>query len=208
MDPRTAFALTLSLLAPAGGTLPVLRQVERRYNAARTLEVRFTQIYRGAGQPARTENGILFLLKPGRMRWEYRNPEGKLFVSDGRTVWFYSPSMNQVEKSPLKANDDLRAPLAFLLGNLDFARDFQDFRANPAEEGGWRIIAAPRSKNSPYREVLFTLSGQAEFRSILVTGADGGQMEFRFEGERLNPPMAASRFVYVPPPGVEVVTLN
>ena len=107
----------------------LLTATEKRYNGSASLQMRFEQHYRGGGQPSRTESGLLFLKKPGRMRWEYRHPEGKLFVSDGKYAWFYSPAMNQVEKSSLKMTDDVRAPLAFLMGQLNFARDFGNFRS-------------------------------------------------------------------------------
>lgn len=212
MDSRTIVAVTLAcscaLLAQApSDVMKTLSAVERRYNAPVTMELRFEQRFRGPGQPARVESGILFLRKPGRMRWEYRNPEGKLFVADGKQVWFYSPAMNQVERSPLKASEDLRAPLAFLMGRLDFRRDFAEFRSE--QDGGLlHITGVPRSKNSPYREVQFWVTPQAELRQVMVQGHDTSQMTFRFDGERLNPPVRDQLFEYSPPPGVPVVEVK
>ena len=54
------------------------------------------------------------------MRWNYSKPEGKFFLSDSKFFYFYSPSTGQVEKTKLKDADDLRLPLAFLLGKMDF----------------------------------------------------------------------------------------
>ena len=209
MDSRTI--VTLMMLSAAAAvraqnvdTSKLLASIERRYNTPRTMEMRFEQRFRGGGQPSRTESGILFLKKPGRMRWEYRAPEGKLFVADGKQVWFYSPAMNQVERSPLKASDDLRTPLAFLMGRLDFQRDFAQFRS--VQEGDlWHITGVPRSKNSPYQEVEFWVTPLAEIRQISVRGHDTSTMMFRFEGERLNAPMNDQIFSYTPPPGVPVV---
>jgi outer membrane lipoprotein carrier protein len=182
----------------------MLAGIERRYNSATTLQMRFEQRYRGGGQPSRTENGILFLRKPGRMRWEYRLPEGKLFVSDGKHAWFYSPAMNQVEKSPLKETDDLRAPLAFLMGRLNFSRDFRDFRW--VMEGELtRITGVPKSPRSPYREVEFWVAGGSELREVRVTGQDGALMHFRFSEERLGGPVNEDLFRFKVPAGAELV---
>ena len=105
--------LPLALMyEPVPGLARLFAGTEKRYNGAASLQLRFEQHYRGGGQPSRTESGLLFLKKPGRMRWEYRHPEGKLFVSDGKFAWLYSPGMNQVEKTALKMSDDVRAPLA------------------------------------------------------------------------------------------------
>lgn len=182
----------------------VLAMVEKRYNSASTLQLRFEQRYRGGGQPARTENGILFLKKPGRMRWEYRHPEGKLFLSDGKFGWFYSPAMNQVEKSPLKTTDDLRAPLAFLMGRLDFNRDFREFRAE-SEGELLRVKATPTSAKSPYREVEFWVGRQGELRQVHVAGQDGASMQFKFAEEQLGGPIREDLFKFVLPAGAELV---
>ena len=63
------------------------RAVDDHYNHLRTLQSDFTEIYRGDG-PERVESGTLWLKKPRKMRWEYRSPKDKLFISDGRVVWF------------------------------------------------------------------------------------------------------------------------
>ncbi|MGA7632219.1 MAG: outer membrane lipoprotein carrier protein LolA, partial [Terriglobales bacterium] len=60
--------------------------VDNHYNHLRSLESDFTEIYRGDG-PERVESGTLWLKKPRKMRWEYRSPKEKLFISDGEVVW-------------------------------------------------------------------------------------------------------------------------
>jgi hypothetical protein len=92
----------------------MLKAVETRYNHAQTLQVLFHEAYTAPSQPRRTESGTLLLRKPGRMRWNYTSPEGKLFVSDGKYLWLYTPSNHQVEKMKIQESDDMRAPLAFL----------------------------------------------------------------------------------------------
>jgi outer membrane lipoprotein carrier protein len=197
--------LPFALLFQAPSDLSrLLTMVERRYNGATTLQMRFEQQYRGGGQPSRTENGILFLKKPGRMRWEYRHPEGKLFLTDGKDAWFYSPAMNQVEKSPIKATDDLRAPLAFLMGRLDFNRDFRGFQSE--REGELvRVTGVPKSAKSPYREVEFWVSPAGELREVRVVSQEGARMQFRFSDERLAVPLNEELFRFRVPAGAEVV---
>ncbi len=134
----------------------LLKGVEERYNKARTLKVLFSQGYQ-QGSGRRVENGELLLRKPGKMRWTYANPAGKLFISDGKNVFLYSPATNRVDKIKLKEADDMRAPLAFLLGKLDFSRDFKDFEAT--KDGGNTIVSAmPKSDKLPYAKVNFTVS--------------------------------------------------
>ena len=139
--------LSLCLLVVCLGAAPsnldsLLQAVETRYNHAQTLQVVFHEAYTGPGRPRRTESGTLLLRKPGRMRWDYTSPEGKLFLADGKFLWLYTPSNHQVEKMSIKESDDMRAPLAFLLGKLHFAKEFRNIQSQP-EAGGTRIVAEP-----------------------------------------------------------------
>ena len=71
--------------------------VDAHYNHLHSLQAEFTELYRGSGME-RTESGTLWLKKPGKMRWEYRSPKEKLFVSDGKTAWFYVPDDRQAQE--------------------------------------------------------------------------------------------------------------
>jgi outer membrane lipoprotein carrier protein len=204
MRPIALALLALSPVAAETGLWTLLQGVERRYNRARTLQVLFEQSYSAGPRGRRTESGELFLRKPGRMRWNYSSPPGKLFVSDGQDVYFYTPNTNRVEKMKLKETDDLRAPLAFLLGRLDFKRDFREFRVRAESEGQW-ITALPKSDRLPYRQVEFLVTPAFEIRQLRVAGQDNSVLEFRFAGERVNPPLSDALFKFQAPPGAEVV---
>lgn len=199
--------MLLAALALPGRDLgDVLKSVEQRYNGARTLEIQFTQRHTAQGR-VRVESGTVSLRKPGKMRWAYANPAGKQFVSDGKWVWFYSPATNRAEKSKLKESEDFRAPLAFLLGRLNFKRDFQDFAMTETAEGAV-VKALPKSGNLPYSSVEFTVSPSNEIRRLLVAGADASVMEFRFSGEKLNPALSDALFRFTAPPGAEIVEVE
>lgn len=182
----------------------LLKDVEKRYNSAQSIEVPFEQVYTIQGRPRRPESGQLYLKKPGKMRWQYKDPAGKLFISDGKHSWFYSPAMNRVEKTPLKSTDDMRAPLAFLLGKLDFSRDFRQFRVSP-EGGNTRVIALPKSKNAPYSHVDFTIAPDHRILRLSIESVDGTTVEYKFGAEKVNPPVDAKLFQFQMPPGVEFV---
>src|SRR5438132_2602961 len=111
-----------------------LKGIEDHYNRAQTLSLSFAETSKLQGR-VRVEKGDLFLRKPGRMRWQYTAPAGKLFISDGKFIYSYTPQDNRAEKMKLKETEDMRAPLAFLLGRLEFNKDFREFRAH-AEDGG------------------------------------------------------------------------
>src|SRR3954465_10946296 len=139
-----AFALTfcLSGLAVAQQAVSVDRVAEdldRHYNELRSLRATFSETYRGAGA-TRTESGTLWLRRPGKMRWEYAEPKEKLFVSDGKTAYFYVPGERQARKAPIKDLDDLRSPLRYLLGKTKLKKEFAKLTARAADRPGRALI--------------------------------------------------------------------
>jgi len=197
--------LAVSAIAADPATDKLLKNVENRYNKAKTLQVLFNETYTPKGKAPRTESGVLMLRKPGRMRWEYAEPKGKLFVSDGKSLWLYTPADNRAEQMPLKDSEDMHAPLAFLLGRLKFDKDFQNLRAS-AEGGATRILAQPRTDNLPYTAVEFVVAADSEIKEVKVTGFDESILDFHFDAEKVDPPLKDGLFVFKAPAGAEVVT--
>jgi outer membrane lipoprotein carrier protein len=181
----------------------LLKSVEDRYNNIQTLQTSFEETMVNQGR-RRTESGELFLRKPGRMRWQYSSPAGKLFLSDGKNVYFYSPDTNRAEKMKLKETEDMRAPMAFLLGRIEFQKDFKEFRSKP-EPDGVLITAIPKSDKMPYREVSFLVGPDSRIERLVVTGQDASVLEFTFQHEKLNPKVADSLFRFELPKGAEFV---
>lgn len=201
-----AFAACLllsGLRAEAADISQVLKGLEERYNNSQTLQLSFTETYTQRGR-ARVEKGELFLRKPGKMRWQYAAPAGKLFVSDGKFIYTYTPQDNRAEKMKLKEADDMRAPLAFLLGRLHFADDFREYRSHPEGEGLY-ITAIPKSDKLPYSEVSFLAMPDSTIRRLEVKAQDNSILQFAFENEKRNPPLPETLFRFTPPPGVEYV---
>ena len=180
-----------------------LKGIEDRYNRTQTLQLSFTESYQQQGR-ARVEKGDLFLRKPGRMRWQYTSPAGKLFVSDGKFIYSYTPQDNRAEKMKLKETEDMRAPLAFLLGRLDFNKDFREFHAH-AEDGGVFITAIPKSDKLPYSEVSFLTAPDFSIRHLEVKGQDNSVLQFTFENEKKDPAIPDNLFHFTPPAGAEYV---
>ena len=106
----------------AQGDAPIIRKVDDHYNHLSSLRTHYTEHYNGMGMD-RAEEGTLLLKKPGRMRWNYADPVGKVFVLDGKFAWFYTPGDTQAQRIPAKELDDLRSPLRFLLGHTQLKKE-------------------------------------------------------------------------------------
>jgi outer membrane lipoprotein carrier protein len=127
-----------------------------------------------------------------------------LFVSDGHNVYLYTANDNRVEQSKLKASQDMRAPLAFLLGKLDMKKEFRSFETKPAQNGTY-LLAEAKNHRVPYGKVQMLIGQNFEIKDLTVDGRDGSVLHFSFRGEVVNPVIADQEFHFVPPPGADVV---
>jgi len=200
---------TIPAASLAADDVPALaRNVDERYNHLQTLQAEFTEIYRGAGVE-RTETGTLWLKRPRRMRWEYRTPREKLFVTDGKNAWFYSPAERQARRTAFKKIEDLRSPLAFLLGKTKLENELQGLSLAPdraPKTAGNVVLRGVPRHISQITEVLLEVSPEGQIAGIRADETDGSTTEYWFSGMRENVPVSEERFEFRPPAGTEIVS--
>ena len=204
-------ALALSALAKAGKATDVKAlagAVDAHYNRLRSLEADFTEVYRGAGME-RTETGTLWLKKPGKMRWEYRSPREKLFVSDGRDAWFYVPDDRQARKTAAKKLEDVRSPLAFLLGKTKLEKELRGLSMapdiTPLEAGNVVLRGMPVGMEDRVSEILLEVTPDHQIARLVIQEVDGAATEYRFSEQKEDVAVADGRFEFRPPAGTETV---
>ena len=180
------------------------QRVDRHYNQLHSLRASFTESYDGFGR-SRTESGTLLLLKPGRMKWDYTAPEGKLFLLDGKYAWFYTKGDPQVQRISAKELDDLRSPLRFLLGHTQLEKEIDKLTIAPAANGQYRLSGIPRGQEKRIRRLDLTVTAEGAITAIEIEETDGALTHFTFAGEQPNAPVSAETFRFVPPKGVPVV---
>lgn len=180
------------------------QRVDRQYNQLHSLKAGFTETYAGMGIH-RAESGTLLLLKPGRMRWDYTVPAGKLFLLDGKFAWFYLKGDSQVQRMPSKQLDDLRSPLRFLLGHTELEKEMSSLTLAPASDGQFTLSGQPKGQEQRVDKLTLTVTAQGVITGIEIEETDGAITHFTFSGEVDNPPIPAGEFRFTPPPGVSIV---
>ena len=180
------------------------QRVDRHYNELHSLKTHFTESYEGMGM-SRTESGTLLLLKPGRMRWDYSSPEGKLFLLDGKYAWFYTQGDPQVQRLAASKLDDLRSPLRFLLGHTQLAKELNHLTMTQAPNGEFTLTGQPKGLEQRVRRLTLTVTAEGSIHTIEVEEMDGSVTRFVFTAEQPNVPVAAGLFQFKAPAGVPVV---
>jgi len=204
----TSLAAALSLHGQAVNVSSVARAVDEHYNRLSSMKASFSEIYKGPGA-LRSESGALWLKKPGRMRWEYREPRPKLFLTDSENAYFYVPGEPQARKASLKKIDDIRSPLRYLLGKTKLAREFDGLSlapdVAPLQPGGIVLRGIPKGMNDRISEVLLEISPAHQITRIVIQETDGATTDFRFSEMQENVPLRDSLFRFNPPQGIKVI---
>ena len=200
----------------------LLHRFESAYRSSKTLQANFLETYFDSGKVIRSEAGVAYFAKPGKMRWEYVSPEPNLYLVDGKWAWFYVPADHTVTRTRAKQSSDSRTPLALLAGEMKVSRicktvtidrssrslDPQgvvlrcDLRGSddsvPATQG-----SAPAAHGS---HALFEVNRESgELVRIVVVDPGGVQVEFRFSNWQFDPSLQASKFRFEPSKGVAIV---
>jgi outer membrane lipoprotein carrier protein len=206
-----ALCVTAILLPSAGlaaDVKTVAAAIDTHYNHLHSLQAEFVETYRGSGME-RTESGTLSLKKPGKMRWEYRSPRAKLFVSDGKDAWFYVPDDRQARKTSAKKLEDIRSPLAFLLGKTKLEKELQGLSLasdkEPLQPGNIVLRGVPRGLSDRISEILIEVTPEHQIARIVIQEADGASTEYRFGEMKEDAPMKDAEFQFKVPAGTETV---
>jgi outer membrane lipoprotein carrier protein len=196
---------TVSSSAPASEELKqVLDHLQRHYRATRSFSAKFNEEIAAVGAPKRNRSGTVSFLKPGRMRWDFDQPEKQIIVSDSETVYSYDPDLNQVVETPLKQAIKSSSATSFLLGmgniNRDFKAEFADTKTAgmidlklDAKAGGYKIEIGLDPKT--YDLITLTLTDQL-----------GDVTKIGFSDIHNNVDLPGSTFAFKTPPGADVVT--
>jgi outer membrane lipoprotein carrier protein len=200
-----AAAFTTARAQTTQSAAEVARRIDRHYNALHSLSVHFVQRYAGMGMN-RKESGVLLLKKPGKMLWTYTDPDGKIFVLDGKDGYFYSPGESEAQKVPQKQLDDLRSPLRFLLGHTELEKEMTGLRATCDQSGTCVLTGTPKGLEQRVSAMKITAQADGTIRQMEIDETDGVVNQFDFSGELANAPAPNTAFVFTPPPGVHVVT--
>ena len=177
--------------------------LQRHYRETKTLSAKFTEEIAPVGGSRRERTGIVYLMKPGRMRWEYDAPSREVLVSDGTLIYNYDPELNQVVEAPLA--QVLRSPGAteFLLGVGDIKKEFNAALMDDPDATVIHLKLVSKGQGNTIELGLDPKTYNVD--SIRVIDQLGNATSLKFSDIVNNPPISGSIFNYSPPAGADIV---
>jgi outer membrane lipoprotein carrier protein len=210
------FPFALLFLFPAAASFSAdlesaVAGLQKRYASVETVTGSFRQIFRAPGID-QVESGVFRMKKPCLMRWEYRQPEEKLFIADGRNAFLYVPQDRQVTIQPFSSADMRDTPLELLLGQADIKRNYVaswETILKPQVEKTLLIRLMPRRNGGEYESLILEIDQTTfDLRRIVMRESGGNTSEFFLTNVTTNAKLSNSDFQFKPPKGVEKVRMN
>jgi outer membrane lipoprotein carrier protein len=189
----------------------VVDQLQHRYAQIEGFSAHFRQIYT-SNLVKQEESGLVYMKKPGRMRWEYQKPEVKLFISDGKRSYFYVPEDNQVTVQSFSAADIHSVPLSFLLGRGDVRRDFDvqwETKETKLGTKNYLLRLTPKTPQSAFALLLLEISPQDyHIERLIVADQTGDRSEFIFTQFDPKAKIEDGKFKFKIPKNAEVLNAD
>lgn len=174
-------------------------QLERFVARTESATGRFMQSAGAAGEATR---GEFAFARPGRFRWEVKEPYPQLMVADGEHVYFYDVDLAQVTIRPM--DQALAAtPAALLFGNGALDTHF-DIAVQGEADGLQWLRAVPRERDAGFERIRLGFAGNLPVRMEVLDAFDRTSV-FTFSDWRQNPPDDPARFEFQVPEGADVI---
>ncbi|MCA9600957.1 MAG: outer membrane lipoprotein carrier protein LolA [Myxococcales bacterium] len=224
----TAFAMLLASAIPAAADAPkgpkaptardVAAAVQSFYEQVSGVEAAFFQTYyhRLYDRYDRSKGKVAFV-KPGKMRWDYAQPNGKIIVSDGAKLLVFEPGgageVPQLFEREMKA-ESLPQAFSFLTGTGKLEDSFTFRLLDAAKQGyadGYVLELRPKEPSPQYDRILFYVlkhegAPSGVVRRVLIVDAAGNRNRFDFSNLAWNPKVTDARFKFAPPAGTRRIS--
>jgi len=191
----------------------IVDKLQRSYNAITTFQAQFEQTYRSIRFDPKKTKGSVVISKPGKMRWDYKEPKGRVLVADGKHITLYDPEDQQALIFPQPKDGGLPVAFSFLMGKTKLTDKFhiKKMKEEKQHKSNHVILRCrPKEPEPNLKEIFFTirLGDPTLVVATRVIDALDGENEIRFSKIRTNKKIKDRRFIFHPPKGVAVVAMS
>ena len=189
----------------------LVQRIQAHYDQVQDFEAHFTQrVVHRIVHKVIEESGTMAFKRPGRMRWEYQNPENKLFVTDGEKSYFYVPEDRQVIVSHTPGGAMGLAegsPFSIIMGETRLLDAFEVKNSDSGPQvGGEVLLLIPRRPQEDFEEAEIEVRPEnGQILRVSLLDSQGNRTEFLFDEIRENRGLVDSMFRFSVPSGVDIL---
>jgi len=201
---RGAFLFLIGLVSLLPPTQEVVERIQGFYERTEDLRGRFHQRVELAMGQTQEASGSFYLRRPGMMRWEYEHPERRLLITNGSTLWAYTPLDKQVIIQDLK-EAVTSIPFDFLMGAGKLTEQFHIREVRVAGDR-YRLTLIPRRADPALRQMEMEVEvGTLHIIYLVLLDHYDNRTVMRFSELQVNTGLFPHLFSFTPPPGVQVL---
>jgi outer membrane lipoprotein carrier protein len=202
--PVVVIFVTMAGAAQSPSAEEIANALQKKYDTIRDFSADFLHQYEGGPlRRKREERGTLLVKKPGKMRWNYKPPDEKVFVADGVRLIQYFPQENRAIVGPVPADDE--GALLFLAGRGNLTRDFNISLVTSGATDTWTLKLEPKRRQAEYDWLEVTAARDTFLlRSLTVAEKAGSRSTFHLSNFKENPGLTDKQFDFSIPRGAEV----
>ena len=190
----------------------LVEQVKATYSGAESLRADFVQVVTTAGfGQGEKQRGRVWLMRPKKMRWEFKAPNPKSFVTDGETMWIWSPQENggkgQVIVYKNMASAGGMSDLLTDLSKLDEYFAVERVSGDPHGKRLHVLSATPRAEDGTVKNLkIWVTKRNLHLERVVLTDKLGNVTDLSFSQVKLNPVnVKNTEFSFTVPKGAEVI---
>jgi outer membrane lipoprotein carrier protein len=187
----------------------LLAEVEASYAKSGSISAEFTQEDLSAtfGEK-RISQGTLAWKSPDSLRWETKAPEANLLVSNGKTVWVYTPPFDESENGQViirKASKVKSRLLDALLAGR-FSRALQQGLTIQALPKRSFALLPGKGVTGTLKQAVVTIGDdQPVIAKVAIEYKDGNKSTIQLSSIKMGEKLAKSLFEFKIPPRTDIV---
>ena len=189
----------------------ILAKIRQQYRKEQAFNGRFTQktTYTDSNETT-LSMGLIWIQGPDKMRWEYQIPEKQLLISDGKTLWYYTPDLNQVMTGSVKDIKEARIIINLLSELKTQPHKFDLVVSKQGEKVEVELSPLPGDQAPPFQnlKMIFLASSYALVETRMVDlFANKIVITYKWQSGP-DEALPLTHFTFVPPAGCDIMPLG
>lgn len=186
----------------------IAEKTEVRLRSFQSLQANFEQFYYSStiSTPLQ-ERGKVYLKKPGWMKWEYQDPEKKIFLLKDKLYQAYYPEDNQLVQNIFTNENDETEILSLLSGHKPILEHYSvELSPFPTENTNvYQLKLTPLEEEADTFILLEINTKTWLIQKAIFFDWAGNKQEFHFSQMKTNVRLPKDTFELKVPPDVEII---
>ncbi len=155
-----------------------------------------------SGRIVQSSSGRMYIMRPGKFRWEADSPTKQIIITDGKQLWVYDVDLEQATVQALDKRVAIN-PAILLSGSVKNLSEL--FTVTDTKQGDADVfILVPKKQGFGFQKMTLTFL-KGRMVEMVVVNQLNQITHFKFSNIKLNKKLAESLFNFKPPKGVDII---